>query len=76
VAVDSCNAIGVKSFNGKPKASACARRADAFGSPLNESKPQPVDEAASLAPTPPRRGNEAGSLVHEVVLSNQADFAG
>jgi len=34
-------------------------------------EPQPVDEAASLAPTPPLRGNKAGSLVHEMRASQQ-----
>jgi len=35
-------------------------------------RPQPVDEAASLAPTtPPLRENEAGSLVHETRAGEQ-----
>jgi len=46
--------------------------ADAFGLPLNDAaEPQPVDEDVSLAPTPPLRWNEAGSLIHEIRAGEQ-----
>jgi len=42
-----------------------------MGCGTDAAEPQPVDEAASLALTPPLRRNEAGSLVHDMRAGEQ-----